>query len=63
MVLKEKLDAAGVNYTKESDIKRMRSLKILSVPILEVDGELMGFAEAVCWIREVAAHECTNQSQ
>lgn len=51
-VLKKKLDAAGINYTTESDIKIMKDKGFLQVPILEVDGKYMNFTEANKWIGE-----------
>ena len=51
-VLKKKLDAAGINYTIESDIKIMKDKGFLQVPILEVDGKYMNFTEANKWIGE-----------
>lgn len=51
-VLKKKLDAAGINYTIESDIEIMKTKGFLQVPILEVDGKYMNFTEANKWIGE-----------
>lgn len=51
-VLKKKLDAAGINYTIELDIKIMKAKGFLQVPILEVDGKYMNFTEANKWIGE-----------
>lgn len=51
-VLKKKLDAAGINYTIESDIEIMKDKGFLQVPILEVDGKYMNFTEANKWIGE-----------
>ena len=51
-VLKKKLDAAGINYTIESNIEIMKDKGFLQVPILEVDGKHMSFTEANKWIGE-----------
>ena len=51
-VLKKKLDAAGINYTIESDIEIKKAKGFLQVPILEVDCKYMNFTEANKWIGE-----------
>ena len=52
-VLKKMLDEKNVEYTTCSDIKEMRSKGILSVPMLELDGEIMNLQAAMQWVREV----------
>ena len=53
-VLKAKLDQAGVEYELVDDfsIEELRSRGVMSLPILEVDGNLMKFEDAVKWVRE-----------
>mgnify|MGYP003304204651 CR=1 FL=1 len=51
-VLKTKMDAKNIPYEVNMDVKYMRSLKIMSVPVLSVDGELMDFATANNWIND-----------
>lgn len=48
-VLKQKLDSAGVKYEIVTDESRLESEGIDYVPVLEVDGTRMEFAEAVKW--------------
>jgi hypothetical protein len=39
-------------YTENTDIKAMRARGFMSVPILEIDGELLNFSEANEWINK-----------
>ncbi len=48
-VLRQKLDSAGVEYEVVSDVARLEAEGIDYVPVLEVDGNRMEFAEAVKW--------------
>ena len=52
-VLKAKLDQAGVNYFEENDVKKMTDKGFLSAPMLEVDGNVMNFKEAVEWVNTI----------
>ena len=49
-MLKSMLTNAGVDFEVIQDIKYMRSLGILQVPILEVNGDKLKAQEAVDWI-------------
>lgn len=51
-VLKTKLDQSGIQYETVSDIKAMEAKGFKEAPKLEVDGIVMGFKEAVDWIKE-----------
>lgn len=51
-VLKKKLDAKGFSYRVNENVEAMLALGIDSVPVLSVDGELLGFAAANKWIGE-----------
>jgi glutaredoxin len=52
LVLKKKLEANGVAFTEVTDRERMIELGFTTVPVLEVDGQRMGFFEAVKWVNE-----------
>lgn len=54
IVLRKKLDAAGVTYDVCNDIDKMVEMGFTTVPILEVDGNRMNFKEAVEWIKKGA---------
>lgn len=49
-VLKKKLDAKGIEYIVNNNEDDMKTLGIVTVPCLEVDGILMDFKMAVDWI-------------
>lgn len=48
-VLKQKLDSAGVEYEIVSDVARLEAEGIDYVPVLDIDGTRLEFAEAVKW--------------
>ena len=50
-VLKAKLDQSGVEYETVNDIDIMMSKGFQEAPKLEVDGIVMGFKEAVDWLK------------
>lgn len=52
-VLAKKLNQSGISYTEVDDVKTMRKLKILSVPVLSVDGALLDYMEAVKWVNSL----------
>lgn len=51
-VLKMKLDQKGVVYDTVNDIEVMKAKGFNEAPKLEVNGVVMGFKEAVEWIKE-----------
>lgn len=51
-VLKQKLDKKGIAYETISDIEAMKAKGFTEAPKLEVDGVIMGFKEAVDWLKE-----------
>ena len=51
-VLITKLDSKNINYNVVSDINVIVSKGINTVPVLEVDNNLMDFKTAVEWINE-----------
>lgn len=52
-VLKHKLSENSIEYTESNDIDKMAELGIQSVPVLEVNGELLDFSEAIRWVNAV----------
>lgn len=46
-ILKKKLDEKKVVYEEETDVEKMKSKGINRVPVLEVDGKLFSYSEAV----------------
>lgn len=51
-VLKMKLDQAGIEYETVNNIEQMKEMGFNEAPKLEVDGVVMGFKEAVDWLKE-----------
>ena len=49
-VLEAKLNLKNISFQKNTDIDKMESLGIMSVPVLEVNGQLLQFKEATEWI-------------
>lgn len=52
-ILKKKLDDKGVNYAIISDEEEMIAKGFKTVPMLEVNGELMDFGTAVRWTNDI----------
>lgn len=48
-VLKQKLDSNGIEYTIVNDVDAMIEKGIETVPILEVDGNMMTYPKALKW--------------
>lgn len=53
-ILKLKLDEKKIEYTVVDDADVMISKKIMSVPVLEINGTMMDFITANNWINEVS---------
>lgn len=51
-VLKQKLDSKNIEYTVINDVDIMTEKGIETVPVLEVDGQLMKFPEAMKWVEK-----------
>jgi len=51
-VLKTKLDSKNIKYNIISDVDIIMSKGINTVPILEVNGNMMDFKTAVDWVNE-----------
>lgn len=51
-VLTKKLQQSGIQYEEVNDADVMRDKGFTDAPMLEVDGVIMGFKEAVQWIGE-----------
>ena len=51
-ILKRKLDEANIEYEEISDETIMLDKGFLYVPVLELEGKTMNYAEAFKWIEE-----------
>lgn len=49
-VVEMKMKQKGIEYEENTDVQVMLDLGMKSAPALEVDGKLMGFADAINWI-------------
>lgn len=54
-VLQKKLDNKNINYVLMTDRSIMQSKGFKELPMLEVDGKLYNFREAVDWINNYGA--------
>lgn len=53
MVLEKKLQQKNISYEEINDIEAIRKKGYLTVPLLEVDGEIMDFKAAVDWVNSI----------
>ena len=51
-VLKAKLDSKEISYDIISDTSVMINKGIETVPVLEVNGEMMNFKESMKWVKD-----------
>ena len=51
-VLETKLAQKNIEFNVVTDINKMESLGIQSVPILEVDDKLLNFTDAIAWVNK-----------
>lgn len=51
-VLETKLTQKNIEFNIITDIEKMESLGIQSVPILEVDDKLLNFTDAIAWVNK-----------
>jgi len=49
-ILKTKLDQKQITYEECNDVDIMIENGFLSMPMLQVDGEIMNFNEAIKWV-------------
>ena len=49
-ILKQKLDQKQIEYKECNDVEKMMELGFLSVPMLQVNKEVMDFNKAVKWV-------------
>lgn len=49
-VLEAKMKSKGIGYIEINDIEVLQAKNLMSLPYLEVDGELMDFVTAIKWV-------------
>lgn len=52
IVLTKKLDSVGITYEVFDDVDKMIEMGMTTVPMLEVDGKIMNYKEAIDWIKK-----------
>lgn len=52
-ILESKLNSKNIPYKVFKDKEKMIEKGLSTMPVLEVDGELLDFGQAVKWINEV----------
>ena len=50
-VLKMKLDKAGIEYQVNENIEEMSALGIKTIPMMQIDDQLLDFGEAVKYVK------------
>lgn len=53
VVLEKKLNQKSISYEEVNDVKIIREKGFLSVPMLEVDGEIMDFKTAFNYVESL----------
>lgn len=51
-ILKQKLDKKNIEYNINEDVETMINKGFSSVPVLEVDNEILDFVNAIKWVNE-----------
>lgn len=51
-VIETKLKSKGINYVEVTDTAEMEKLGFQTVPVVDVDGTIMNFAEANDWVNK-----------
>ena len=49
-ILKKKPKEKDIEFTECSDVQKMMGLGITTVPVMEIDGNLMDFKSSVEWV-------------
>ena len=52
-ILKQKLDQKNITYDMCEDVNIMQSKGIMSAPMLEIDGQMKNFNEAILLLKEI----------
>lgn len=51
-ILKKKLDDKGIKYEEVNEKEKIMAKGVLSVPWLEVNGDMMDFGKSIKWVNE-----------
>lgn len=53
LMLEKQLDAKNIMYTKNYDVDEMLNKGIMMAPALDVDGQILDFATAMKYVKEL----------
>jgi len=59
-ILEQKLNMKNISFTICEDVSVMQAKGIDAVPVLEVDGNLLGFSDAVKWVNQQTNIDSNN---
>ena len=51
-ILKKKLEEKGIEYEEFTDEEEMQRMGIMAIPVLDVDGRMMDFPDAINYVNE-----------
>lgn len=52
LILKKKLYTKNIDFTEVNDMDEMIKLGFMSMPMMDVDGEILDFTKANTWINK-----------
>ena len=52
-ILEKRLDASGIEYRVVTDKNEMKEKGFEILPVLEVNGNVMKYAEAIRWVKDM----------
>ena len=52
-ILEKKLSFANIDFSIETDVEIMQNKGFMSAPMLEVDGKIMDFGDAIKWVNSL----------
>lgn len=56
IMLEKKMNMKGISYSINSDVDLMEEKGFTEIPILEVDGKILKFKEAVDWVNSLGGY-------
>lgn len=55
-VLKMKMALKNIQFEEITDLEEMKARKFMSAPVLDIDGKILNFNEAIQWVKEEGVH-------
>lgn len=53
IILEKKMEQKNIKYIKNTDVDLMQEMGFTSLPMLDVDGNIMDFKSAITWVNEL----------